>query len=97
MKTMTHRVDELDEENLVYKFSILEGGNMGIDFESVSVVNKVEAGPDGGSIFKSVNTYTTKGDNESAIQESIKKGKESVAGFFQAIVGHLQSNSDAYK
>ncbi|XP_047951722.1 major allergen Pru ar 1-like [Salvia hispanica] len=97
VKTMTHRVDELDEENLVYKFSILEGGNMGIDFESVSVVNKVEAGPDGGSIFKSVNTYTTKGDNESAIQESIKKGKESVAGFFQAIVGHLQSNSDAYK
>ncbi|KAG6431423.1 hypothetical protein SASPL_109502 [Salvia splendens] len=44
---MKHRVDELDEENLVYRFSILEGANMGVGFESDSVVIKVEVGPDG--------------------------------------------------
>ncbi|KAG6428336.1 hypothetical protein SASPL_112587 [Salvia splendens] len=96
VKTMKHKVEEIDEANLVYKFSIIEGANIGVDFESVKSVNKVEAGPDGGCILKSVVTYNTKGDNENVIQESIKKAKESLVGFFQAVVGHLHSNPDAY-
>lgn len=96
VKTMKHRVDKVDEANLVYNFSIIEGANMGVDFESVSSVNKVEAGPDGGCILKSVVTYNTKGDNENVIQESINKAKQGFVGFFQATVGHLQSNPNAY-
>ncbi|XP_047952242.1 major allergen Pru ar 1-like [Salvia hispanica] len=96
VKTMKHKIEEVDEANLVYKFSIIEGANMGVDFESVKCVNKVEAGPDGGCVLKSTVTYNTKGDNENVIQESIKKAKESLVGFFQAVVGHLHSNPDAY-
>ncbi|XP_057785623.1 major strawberry allergen Fra a 1.08-like [Salvia miltiorrhiza] len=96
VKSMKHKVEELDEANLVYKFSIIEGENMGTDFEAVSIVSKVEAGPDGGCTFRSINTYTTKGDNENVIQASIKKAKDGLAGFFQAVVGHLHANPDAY-
>ncbi|KAL1548141.1 major allergen Pru ar 1-like [Salvia divinorum] len=57
VKVMKHKVEEIDEANLVYKFSIIEGANMGVVFESVKSVNKVEAGPDGGCILKSIVTW----------------------------------------
>ncbi|KAG6428335.1 hypothetical protein SASPL_112586 [Salvia splendens] len=97
VKLMKHKVEEIDEANLVYKFSIIEGANMGVVFESVKSVNKVEASPDGGCILKSTVTCNTKEDNENVIQESIRKSKESLVGFFQAVVGYLHSNPDAYK
>lgn len=93
---MKHRVDEVDETNHVYKFTIIEGDHIGEHFESVSSVNKVEAGGDGGCIFKATTTYNTKGDKQSVIQESIKKAKDGVTAFFQAAAAHLHSNPNEY-
>ncbi|KAF6162357.1 hypothetical protein GIB67_008486 [Kingdonia uniflora] len=54
-----NRMDELDQENFVYKYSVIEGNDK---YESSSFEIKLEASGDGGSVCKIGGEYTTVGD-----------------------------------
>ncbi|XP_073309223.1 major allergen Pru ar 1-like [Primulina huaijiensis] len=95
-KSAKHRVDEIDEANHVYKYSIIEGDVLGEDLESISYVLKIEASADGGSVFKTVSHYHTKHDAHGITEEKIKEGKEKAKALFKAVEAHLHAHPDAY-
>ncbi|KAH6769630.1 hypothetical protein C2S52_014433 [Perilla frutescens var. hirtella] len=97
MKPAKHKIEEVDEVNHVYKYSLIEGGILGEDLESVTYVYKFEAGPTGGCTIKIVKTYHPKGDeHHSIIEEIIEKSKEVTKGFINAIEAHLHANPHEY-
>lgn len=92
---MKHHVDELDKENFVYKYTIIEGDVLGDVIEKISYEVKIISAPDGGSITKNSSTYYTKGDAKIS-EEDIKSGKEKAAGIFKALEAYLTDHPDAY-
>ncbi|KZV50991.1 pathogenesis-related protein 10.4 [Dorcoceras hygrometricum] len=91
-KSVKHRVDEIDEANHVYKYSIIEGDVLGDDLESISYVVKFEASADGGSVSKTVSHYHTKHDAHGITEEKIKEGKEKAKAIFKAVEAHLHAH-----
>ncbi|KAK7853497.1 major allergen pru ar 1 [Quercus suber] len=90
-----HRIDEIDNANFTYGYSLIEGDALTDKLEKISYEIKLVASPDGGSILKSTSKYHTKGDHEIK-EEQIKAGKEKAAGLFKAVEGYLLANTDAY-
>ncbi|XP_050239865.1 major allergen Pru ar 1-like isoform X4 [Quercus robur] len=90
-----HRIDEIDDVNFTYSYSLIEGDALTDIIEKISYEIKLVASPDGGSILKSTSKYHTKGDHEIK-EEQIKAGKEKAAGLFKAVEGYLLANPDAY-
>ena len=89
-------MDEVDEANFVYKYSVIEGDALGDELESISYVVKVTPGADGGSVVKTSSSYHTKTDNHSITEEKIKEGKEKAKGVFHAVEAHLNANPHEY-
>ena len=90
-----HRIDEIDNANFTYGYSLIEGDALTDKLEKISYEIKLVASPDGGSILKSTSKYHTKGDHEIK-EEQIKAGKEKAVGLFKAVEGYLLANPDAY-
>lgn len=88
---MLHRVDEIDESNFVYNFSIIEG--LGDNLEKVSFKSKLVEGPNGGSIRKVHVQYFTKGDAKVS-EEELKAGQAKVEGLVKIVEGYLLANPD---
>ncbi|KAL6343882.1 hypothetical protein AAG906_027654 [Vitis piasezkii] len=76
-----HRVDGIDEENLTYSYSVIEGDALMGTLESISYEVKFAASPDGEIDIK---------------EDQIKAGKEKASGMFKAIEAYLLVNPDAY-
>ncbi|KAG6431425.1 hypothetical protein SASPL_109504 [Salvia splendens] len=77
MKPAKHKIVELDEENHVFKYNLIEGGILGEDLESVSYILKFDKGGDGGCVIKIASTcHPKKDDHDHGIKEIIEKGKE---------------------
>ncbi|KZV30458.1 major allergen Pru ar 1-like [Dorcoceras hygrometricum] len=95
-KSVKHRVDEIDEANHVYKYSIIEGDVLGDDLESISYVVKFEASHDGGSVCKTISYYHTKHDAHGITEEKIKEGKEKAKAIFKAVEAHLHAHPHDY-
>ncbi|KAL1548135.1 major allergen Pru ar 1-like [Salvia divinorum] len=95
-KFAKHRVDEVDEANFVYKYSVIEGDALGDELESISYVVKITPGADGGSVVKTSSSYHTKTDHHSITEEKIKEGKEKAKGVFHAVEAHLHANPHEY-
>ncbi|KAK4425916.1 Major pollen allergen Bet v 1-M/N [Sesamum alatum] len=95
-KTAKHRIDEIDEENHVFKYSVIGGEALGEDFESMTHVFKIEAGPDGGCVCKTSSTFHTKGDHDHVLEEKIKAGKERGKAIFKAVEAHLHAHPHEY-
>ncbi|KAI3469329.1 hypothetical protein Pfo_025992 [Paulownia fortunei] len=96
-KSAKHRIDGIDEENHIFKYSVIEGDALGEVLESISYVVKIEAGPDGGSVCKTTSTYHTKGDKHHITEDKIKEGKEKAKAIFKAVEAHLHAHPHAYK
>lgn len=94
-KSAKHKVDELDKEKFIYKYTVIEGDAFKDVIEKVSYVVKIEASPDGGSICKTSSTYHTKGDAK-ITEEQIKGGKDKALAMFKAVEAYLIKNPDAY-
>ncbi|KAL2229713.1 major allergen Pru av 1-like [Sesamum indicum] len=94
-KTAKHRIDEIDEENYIYKYSVIGGDALGEDFDSMTHGFKIEVGADGGSICKTTSTFHTKGEDH-VIQEKIKAGKERAKAIFKAVETHLHAHPHEY-
>ncbi|KAH6769629.1 hypothetical protein C2S52_014432 [Perilla frutescens var. hirtella] len=96
-KSAKHKIEEVDEENHVYKYSVIEGGILGEDLESVTYVYKFEAGPTGGCTIKIVKIYHPKGEeHHNIVQEIIERSKEVTKEFINAIETHLHANPHEY-
>lgn len=94
-KTAKHRIDEIDEPNYVFKYSVIEGDALeGIEY--ISYVVKIEEGHEGGSVVKTTSTYHTKGEEHHITQDKIKEGKEKAKALFHAIEAHLHANPHEY-
>lgn len=92
---MKHRIDALDEENLSYSYTLIEGDPLMDKLEKISYETKLESGPDGGTKGKSGSTYYTKPGVEIK-EEEIKAGKDKAAGLLKAVEGYLLANPDVY-
>lgn len=91
-----HRIDELDHENLVCKYSMIEGDALGDKLESIDYEAKFEADNDnGGCICKMTSRYNTVGDFE-INEEEIKGGKEKAMGIYKVVESYLLQNPHAY-
>ncbi|GMY27841.1 major allergen Pru ar 1-like [Fagus crenata] len=90
-----HRIDEIDNANFTYAYTLIEGDAISETLEKISHEIKLVASPNGGCILKSTSKYHTKGDHEIK-EDQIKVGKEKSGGLFKAVEGYLLTNPDAY-
>ncbi|KAG8370471.1 hypothetical protein BUALT_Bualt14G0120300 [Buddleja alternifolia] len=96
-KSVKHRIDGIDKENYSFQYSIIEGDALGDSLESISYDVKIEAGPDGGSVCKTISKYITKGEHIVHItEEKIKEGKEKAKALFKAVEAHLHAHPHEY-
>ncbi|GMI80143.1 MLP-like protein 423 [Hibiscus trionum] len=95
VKYMKNRVDELDEKNFSFKYSMIEGNGTMDKLEKITYEVKFETTPDGGSKSKMTSTYYTKGDFE-LTEEEVKAGKEKALAMYKAVEGYLLQNPEAY-
>ncbi|XP_068663067.1 major strawberry allergen Fra a 1.07-like [Aristolochia californica] len=95
LKYVKNRVEAVDNENYVFRFSVVEGGSIGTKLKSSTIEIKMEATSGGGTKTTVKMDYDTLGDSPLSLEEaeSIVGG---VLGQTKAIEGHLQANPDAY-
>ncbi|KAL0414202.1 UNVERIFIED_CONTAM: Major allergen Pru ar 1 [Sesamum radiatum] len=93
-KSVKHRVDAIDKENLTHSYTIIEGDALAGVLESITYHVKIVPTEDGGCICKNRSIYHTNGDVEIK-EENIKEGKEKAVQMFKAIEAYLQANPDA--
>ncbi|KAH7511429.1 hypothetical protein ACOSP7_007238 [Xanthoceras sorbifolium] len=94
-KYAKHRIDELDEENLVCKYTMIEGDALGDKLESIAYEVRFEAASDGGCICKMTSTYQIIGEFEIK-DEEIKASKERVLGIYKLVDNYLLNNPQVY-
>ncbi|XP_050373557.1 major allergen Pru ar 1-like [Argentina anserina] len=94
--SVRNRVDEVDDENYVYNYTLIEGDVSVMEkLEFISYEVKFEATPEGGSKNRMVSKYHTKGGivlNE----EDIKAGREKALGMYKVVEAYLLQNPDVY-
>ncbi|KAI4346288.1 hypothetical protein L6164_013353 [Bauhinia variegata] len=95
MKSVKNRVDEVNEDTLTYKYTIIEGEALGDKLQSIAIEVKFEAKPDGGSNNKVTSKYYTKGDFQ-LLEEEIKDGKEKSLTIHKIVETYLLENPNAY-
>ncbi|KAA8548994.1 hypothetical protein F0562_000678 [Nyssa sinensis] len=94
-KQLKHKIDALDTQNLMCKYSLIEGDVLGAELESVVYEVKFEASSDGGCVCKMTSEYHTKGAVELK-EDDIKAGKDKAIGLFKVVEAHLLANPDVY-
>nr|AFK38955.1 unknown [Lotus japonicus] len=92
-KYMLHRVDEVDEKELVYNFSIIGGTGLADPLEKVQFKSKFVEGPNGGCIRGVQAQYFTKGDTTLS-EETVKASQAKVNGIVKIAEGFLLANPD---
>ncbi|OMO58384.1 hypothetical protein COLO4_34692 [Corchorus olitorius] len=90
-----HRIDELDKENLVCKYTMIEGDALGDKLTSIAYEVKFEDNGEGGCICKMTSNYHTVGEFEIK-EEEIKAGKEKAIGIYKVVEAYLLENPTVY-
>lgn len=92
-KHVLHKVEVIDDANLVYKYSLVGGVGFPETVEKISFEGKLVAGPDGGSIAKITVTYHTKGD-ATPTEKELLDGKVKGEALFKALEGYVLANPE---
>nr|CAN79556.1 hypothetical protein VITISV_025730 [Vitis vinifera] len=82
-KYVKHRIDELDKEKMIYKYTLIEGDALMDKIEYISYEISFEASPDGGCKSKNVSVYHLKPGveiKEEEIQGWQRKGSSCLQG-----------------
>ncbi|KAL3727744.1 hypothetical protein ACJRO7_032482 [Eucalyptus globulus] len=95
LKFLKHKIDFLDTENLVCKYTLIEGDVIFDKIEKVIYEVQFLASSNGGCICKMISEYHAKGDVE-LNEEDIKRGKEKAMGLYKVVEEFLLANPDAY-
>ncbi|KAG7967246.1 hypothetical protein I3843_08G089900 [Carya illinoinensis] len=93
-KYLKHNIDELDVDNNVCKYSLIEGDVLGDKLESISYEVKFEASGSSG-VCKMTSHYHTKGEFVIK-EEEIKEGKDKALGLYKVVEEYLLANPDVY-
>ncbi|KAL3753045.1 hypothetical protein ACJRO7_000441 [Eucalyptus globulus] len=94
-KYVRHRINELDKENFVCRYTMIEGDALGDKLESIDYEVKFDAASDGGSVCKMTSKYNTK-EAFQVEEEEIKAGKEKAMAIFKVVESYLLQNPQAY-
>ena len=94
-KYVKQRIDEIDNANLTYGYSLIESDAFTGAPEKITYEFKLVASPEGGSILKSICKYHTEGDQEIK-EEKIKSSKAKAARLFKAVEAYLLANPNVY-
>ena len=90
------RVDVIDDEKHVFKYTVIEGGLIGLKrLKSYSFEIHVEPTSDGGSLSKMTVEYESF-DDSLLSDEEIEKIKGGVIGMVKSVEGYLKENPEAY-
>ncbi|KAK3412112.1 major strawberry allergen Fra a 1.05 [Eucalyptus grandis] len=95
LKCLKHKIDALDLDNLVCKYTLIEGDVIFDKIESVAYEVKFEASSNGGCICKMSSEYHTKAGVELK-EEDIKQGKEKAMGLYKVVEEYLSANPNVY-
>lgn len=90
-----HRIDELDRENYICKYTMIEGDALGDKLESIAYEVKFEGTSAGGCICKMESKYHTNGESE-VREEDIKAGKDSAIAIYKVVEAYLLDNPHVY-
>ncbi|KAG9455275.1 hypothetical protein H6P81_008179 [Aristolochia fimbriata] len=91
-----HRVDAIDDEKYLFRYSIIEGGLIGKKVKSTSFELKFEANnPDGATTCKLNGEFDTIADTLPPEEEK-KEMVGGMVGMFKAVEGYLLANPEAY-
>ncbi|KAI3469332.1 hypothetical protein Pfo_025995 [Paulownia fortunei] len=94
-KYVKHRINELDKENFLCKYTMIEGDALGDKLESIAYEIKFESSNNGGCICKMSSEYHAVGGYE-VKEEEIKAGKESAMGIYKVVEAYLLENPHVY-
>ncbi|KAJ8646744.1 hypothetical protein MRB53_008492 [Persea americana] len=89
------RVDAVDDQKHIFKYSVIEGGLIGKKVKSTSFELKFNEATDGGSVCKLSGEYETIEDRLPT-EEETKEMIGGMIGMFKAVEGYLLANPDAY-
>ncbi|KAF7850363.1 hypothetical protein BT93_L5580 [Corymbia citriodora subsp. variegata] len=95
LKYLKHRIDALDAENLVCKYTLIEADVVFDKIQSVAYEIKFEASSDGGCVCKMTSEYHTKAGVELK-EEDIKQGKDKAMGLYKVVEEYLLANPSVY-
>ncbi|XP_048128478.1 major allergen Pru ar 1-like isoform X1 [Rhodamnia argentea] len=95
LKYLKHKIDALDSDNLVYKYTLIEDDVVFDKTESVVYEVKFEASSNGGCVCKMSSEYHTKAGVELK-EEDIKQGKEKAMGLYKVVEEYLSANPNVY-
>ncbi|KAI3494551.1 hypothetical protein L1887_40683 [Cichorium endivia] len=96
VKYVKHKVDALDEEKMVYAYTLVEGGEVSKDnIESISYEMKFEPNPNGGCIGNKISKYHMKEGFEIK-EEEFQEGRMKDFGVYKLIEAFLLENPNAY-
>lgn len=94
-KYLKHSIDVLDTDNLVCKYTMIEGDPLGDKLESIGYEVKFEATSDGGCLCKMTSSYKTIGEFE-VNEEEVKEGRESTIAIYRVVESYLLENPQVY-
>eukprot|EP01018_Ginkgo_biloba_P028141 Gb_32990 [translate_table: standard] len=89
------RVDELDEEKFVYKYTALEGGLIGSKVSTATFEIKFESTADGGTKSTFTSKFETISDSLPSEVE-VEELKAETSGMFKAVEAYLLANPTVY-
>lgn len=85
----------MDEENFVFKYSLVEGGRMGKLYSNADYEIRVEPNNEGGCTLKATGEHDAYDDTE-VTDEDMKVEKEGLMAMYKAVEAFLLANPDAY-
>eukprot|EP00253_Pinus_taeda_P005262 PITA_05262 len=90
------RVDEVDEQNFVYKFTIIGGGALGTKLSAANFVVKYVPRNEGGSVATWTINYETLSGVQSEYDGRVKEIKENSIAQMKKVEQYLLSNPNLY-
>ncbi|GMY16983.1 pathogenesis-related protein STH-2-like [Fagus crenata] len=94
-KYMKHRIDVLDTQNYLCKYTLIEGDVLSEKIEFIAYEVKFESSSDGGCVCKMTSEYHPAGDF-TINEEEIKGGKERAMAMYKVVETYLLENAAAY-
>ncbi|XAR57034.1 hypothetical protein NMG60_11025035 [Bertholletia excelsa] len=95
LKYVRYRIDELDEQNFMCKYTFLEVDGLTDKLESIVYEVKFERYGFTGCVCKMTSEYRTKGDVEFK-EEDIELGKDRAIGMYEVVEAYLLAHPHAY-
>ncbi|XP_058078791.1 pathogenesis-related protein 1-like [Magnolia sinica] len=89
------RIDEIDNDKHLFKYSVIEGGLLGKKVKSTTFTLEFKGGIEGGSICKFHGEFETV-EGSVPKEDETKEMMGNMVGMFKAVEGYLVANPNAY-